>query len=454
MILPTPRIIAIDDNPKHLEVLVQGLNQCGTACLPIHFEGEEKSITPCPHVRVIFADLHLTGGLPGDEDHDKVFSVIGGLIQENIKPSGPYFIVLWTQYSDQADKLRHHLIERLENVAKPFTVEALDKKDYLNLTSGDVENLEKLVKAIRKSVEDHPQFGALLNWEERVLDGAADTLSSITEMVHGPDKTDATTQETRQASALDPAEPSKALGRLLRILAEGAVGRSHVEDDRFRAVNDALLPILADRIASMRSREVDDALWQQALGGPNVQSQPSLSNEEAARLNQLLHIEPLSTDENQVKRGSVIDLPHEFLDKSFLNVFDINSKTAMKEQFCCKQSGDDASKSCDWVLVQTQAACDYAQNQPGPLPFHLGLLMPKSSVNRNKKPPAAVWCSPYFEHKQQIKCLHVSARFPVSLSREKTSQTPPLFRLREQLLNNLIYHLHGYGARPGFISFR
>ena len=252
---------------------------------------------------------------------------------------------------------------------------------------------------------------------------------------------------------LDSAEPGTTLRRLLRILAEGAVGEGHVEDDRFGAVNDTLLPILADRIASMRSREVDDALWQQALGEANVQSQPSLNNE-AARLNQLLHIEPSTTGGNQVRRGSVIDLPDEFLDESFPNTFDINSETAMKEQFCCKQSGGGASKSCRWVLVQTQAACDYAQNQPGPLPFHLGLLMPKSSVNKSKKPPAAVWCSPYFEHGQQVQCLRVSARFPVSLLREKVSQASPLFRLREQLLNNLIYHLHGYGARPRFISFR
>ena len=42
--------------------------------------------------------------------------------------------------------------------------------------------------------------------------------------------------------------------------------RDHVDEDRFRAVNEALLPILADRIASMRSREIDDQLWQAAIG--------------------------------------------------------------------------------------------------------------------------------------------------------------------------------------------
>ena len=53
MRLPVPRVIAIDDEPKHLEGLAQGLNRYGAACLPVHFTGE-AAIAPCPHVRVIF----------------------------------------------------------------------------------------------------------------------------------------------------------------------------------------------------------------------------------------------------------------------------------------------------------------------------------------------------------------------------------------------------------------
>ena len=432
----TPRIIAIDDNSKHLEVLVQGLNRCGTACLPIHFEGEEVSIKPCFNVRLIFADLNLiSGGSLGGENHSQDFNLIASLIEERIKPSGPYLIVLWTRYPDQAQELYGLLMKRLKTVAKPFTVKALDKAKYLDLKSDEVEanQLEDLVRNIEKSIEDHPQFGALLNWEERVLDGAADTLSSIMEMASShPAKTC----------------PALVLGKLLRILAEGAVGKRHVEDDRFRAVNDALLPILADRLASMRSQNSDNQLWKNALVETDEDELPM---KQKARLNNLLHIAP-PTANNAGERGAVIKLLEEFIDESFIATFGIQPEMAMTDQFRCKQPKGD--ESGHWVLVQTQATCDYAQNQPGPLPFHLGLLMPKSSVITNKKPPAALWCSPCFEHDQQVQCLHVSARFPVSLLKEKARRLSPLFRLREQLLNNLIYHLHSYGARPGFISFR
>ena len=436
MMLPTPRIIAIDDKLDHLEGLVQGLNRYGTACLPIHFTGD-NSIIPCPHVRVIFADLHLTGGLPSNGNHAQDFSVIGGLIQDEIKPSGPYFIVLWTMYPSEATRLQSFL-DRLDRVAKPFTVQALNKNDYLDLQPDHVKvkDLEALVKAIKKSVEGHPQFRALLNWEERVLDGAADTLSSIMEMAESV-----------------PGRRGEEVGRLLWTLAKGAVGKDHVEDDRFRAVNDALLPILADRLASMRLQESNDQLWKDALKENNQTD--ILSEEKAAKLNRFLHIASLNN--SQYERGAVITLPQVFIESGFAQKFDIPEDEAAEKQFLFDLPKKD-NDPFHWVLIQTQAACDYAQSRPGPLPFHLGLYLSESKVKKGLikkgKAPAALWCSPCFDHDQQVRYLHVNARFPVSLSREEASQASPLFRLREQLLNDLIYHLHGYSARPGIISFR
>ena len=246
----------------------------------------------------------------------------------------------------------------------------------------------------------------------------------------------------------------KETGRLLRNLATAAAGESHVEKNRFRAVNDALLPILADGIASMHSREIDNKLWQDALGALNAGHKLKL--EEVASLNRLLHIALPGPNDDKGERGAVIDLPEEFLGEkfeAFEATFDLTYKDAMEKQFRCCWTGE-GNDPARWVLVQTQAACDYAQKQPGPLPFHLGLYLPKSRSTANNTPPAALWCSPCFEYDKKFYYLHVNARFPMSLSKEKLKQTELLFRLREQILNNLIYQIHIYGARPGYISFR
>ena len=53
-----------------------------------------------------------------------------------------------------------------------------------------------------------------------------------------------------------------------------------------------------------------------------------------------------------------------------------------------------------------------------------------------------------------VRQLRVSARFPVSVGPAEFQHCSPLYRLREQILNDLIYDLHSHGARPGVLSFR
>ena len=424
--LPTPRVVAIDDEPGHLEGLAKGLNQYGTACLRIHYTGDMAAIPPCPHIRVIFADLHLGPGGGSPEEHAQYFGTIGGLLEETLRPSGPYVIVLWTEYPDQADGLHAFLKDRLRDVPKPFAVQALNKEDHLD-TQGTLKNPEPLVKAIKRIVDEQPQIGALLNWEERVLGAAADAVSSVMDLAE---------------SAAEDMKPGEEVGRLLASLAAAAVGEEHVGEDRFRAVNEGLLPILGDHIASMRSREDDGELWRTALG--EIAAGRGLSLDEAARLNRLLHIAPSTSEGDGAERGAVIDLPGELSGEAFAETFDLTPEEAAEKQFWRKEDAD----RFRWVLVQTQAACDYAQAQPGPLPFHLGLCLPASEV-RKEIPPAALWRSPCFECEGQAHFLHVNARFQVSLPSGKAKRTPLLFRLREQLLNDLIYKFTATEPAPG-----
>ena len=430
MIHPAPRIIAIDDEQKDLDGLVKGLNQMGLACLSFHFTGDTEDVSSCPHVRVIFADLHLNEGSAGS-DNTQHFSLIGGLIQDTIKPSGPYVLILWTKYSDKADNLSRFLDERLETTPRPLAVKAIDKMHHLE-PNGNVRSTEKLVGDITSLFDKEPQVAALLNWEERVLDATADTVSSIFDLAEGQHRGDE-------------------VGSLLARLAVEAVGKNHVEPDRFHAVNDALLPILTDRIAAMRSKDDSESIWQNAFNSSDTES--TLSLKKAAKLNRLVHIASPMGAEDGTRRGAVIALPGSLSGSAFEHQFNLKQGEAASKQFFCKNFAEE-DEQFRWALVQCQAVCDYAQNQPGPLPFYLGLELPLASIPKSGKPPAALWTSPPFESAGAIRLLHVSARFQVSLPAADVKEAGPLYRLREQLLNDLIYQIHGYGARPGMLSFR
>ena len=158
----SPPVIAIDDEPDHLAVLANSLNRRGAPCFQIPFTEDMAEIEPCPDVRVIFADLHLGGGaLAGDHSTD--FSTIGALLEDRIKPSRPYIILLWTMYPDQAPGLRTFLEQRLRGVTAPAAVVPLPKADYLD--AGGVRDEAALMKDIAAGAATLPEAAALFKPE-------------------------------------------------------------------------------------------------------------------------------------------------------------------------------------------------------------------------------------------------------------------------------------------------
>ena len=428
--LASPRIIAIDDEPDDLLGLADCLNGQGIACLRIHFTGDPADVQVCPDVRIIFADLHLGMGSPSD--HKSNFSMIGGLLRDTIKPTGPYFIILWTQFPEQAEALRTFLDRLDTDVAKPFDVQSLPKADHLS-PDGSVKDEDALIEAIEGIVKESPQLAALFDWEGRVLGSTGRTVSSILDL----------------ATAEGTAERATEVGKILSRLAIEAVGKNNVETDPFRAVNEALLPILADRISALRSGVPQQEIWSKAL--EPVTGLPALSLENAARLNSLVHIAEPDTAA-AAERGVVVCLPRRYR-RRFDRCFGISEQDAAVDEFRCTQLAEADDHFC-WVLVQCEAACDHAQENPGTLPFYLGLVFPARRRHKSKRPPASTWRGPTLHLDGHTRVLRVSARFPVSLPRSYAPHLTPMFRLREQILNQLTYHIHTHGARPGMIAFR
>ena len=424
-----PRVVVIDDNRIHLDALANGLHQHGLSCLPIHFPDDLRHLGPCPNLRVLFADLHLIEGGNGSGNTIH-FNTLGGLIQDTIKPLGPYLVVLWTQYPGEADDLMTHLERELEGVATPFEVAALDKSLYYS--AEDVLDNGQLVKDIAELSEKSPQFSALLDWEDRVLGAAGDTVVSVLDLAK-PEQV----KEARKTR----------VSRLLYKLAVAAVGEQHVENSRFRAVNDALMPVLADRLSFLESGP-GIAVWQDAFD-PQVHNQV-LSPQEVSKLNRMVHIASPSDGNKGNERGAVVKLPKRFTESRFKKEFTIGETELAKEEFFCHSF---QASECRWVLVQAQPACDYALNRPSTLPFYLGLELPVQLEGTGRF-RESLWRSPRYEYEGVDRLLHVSARFPVSISRDEAIGMNPVYRLREQLVGNLSHHLHSYGSRLGIVSLR
>ena len=147
-----PRVVVIDDEKSHLDGLADTLDHHDIPCHRIHYTGEPDTIPYCPDARLVIADLHLgSGALGADPTTD--FSVLGTLLEEDIRPSGPYAILLWTKYPELASKLQEFL-ERLRGVPKPVVVTALPKADHLDLDGdGHVRDEDALNRRIDEQAD-------------------------------------------------------------------------------------------------------------------------------------------------------------------------------------------------------------------------------------------------------------------------------------------------------------
>lgn len=432
--LTIPRVIVIDDDENDLRVLTDSLGQTGTACIQVHYRDPGVSVATCPHVRLMFFDLHLVD-LGASERNERHFSTIGGIIEEQIKPSGPYFIVLWTNHTHHAEKLKDFLWNRLQGVSKPVAVVPLDKKIHI-VRAKDPAGQRELARAIDELVEKQPEFATLLDWEERVLGAAADTVDTVVKLA------------TRQ----NWDDPAGGIRRLLTHLGIASVGRENVQTGRFVAVNEALLPIVADRIAFLQPDERSANLLSKVLSAGTEAR--GLDEEEAAALNHLLHIADDSDSMNASWRGAVLLLDEVLKPGSFEGRFGLPSPQAACKEFNCAELSPQEVQKCRWVLIQSQAACDFAQRKAGLLPFIVGVEVVYNTANDKKKPSPALWVSPYFEMNNEVRRLHVNYRFQLWLSEGDVRAIKPVYRIREDLLNDLTYHIHTYAARPGFISLR
>ncbi|GGH10761.1 hypothetical protein [Silvibacterium dinghuense] len=338
--LPKPRIAAIDDENSALVAIADALNSSGAACLKLLYAGALPEGAKLEQVRVLFMDLHLSH--PSNENKTQHFSTIGGLLQENIAPNnGPFLLIVWTLYPGQVEGLAQFLCDRLQDTphAIPAQIKTLSKVDHIR--DHVVPAPEELVKAVKAMVTSEPQIAALINWETRVGDAAADTISELLKLIPSDKR--------------DTASLVIEIGRLLNALATEAVGSSNVSKDRFSALNESLLPILYDRVSRLRMVAPDERLWKQAIPEPGKKA--DLSGEEAAHLNTMLHLDFDIQSTKATDRGMVLEYPSTLLEEvPFREAFGMSTKQFLRDQLSLDPEAD-----VRWVLVQIEGICDHAQ---------------------------------------------------------------------------------------------
>ena len=442
MFLP-PRHVVVDDNPRHLNAILDAFQELGAPCLGLTYKPDEDlDRSHFRGVRALFLDLHLIDQVPTTDDRQR-FAHIVQILEDNISiDGGPYILVVWTEHDAEIDSLITYLNDpvSLPPHARPLAISGLPKSRFINLETGKSQRVEELRAAVMKTIAARPELAVLGAWEQEVSGAAGATLAALTELVP---------EEHRNTESYP-----RGLGDVLGRLASAAVGHPHVPEDPRAALAAALAPILADRIVNQHCTTADAETWERAVRAPARGA--TTTPEQAGTINRMLHLAvPGSEAILATDWGAVVELPFAPDDAELRRRFGVGKGELLGEEF---KIGRSDRGRCRMRLIRVGAACDHAQNRRGPIPYLVGVEIP-SGIERKRdsgelRTPASEWSSPWLTidaHEGPF-VLAVNSRYSVSVPRNDTGQWSPAYRLREQLLMQLIAHTNSYLTRPGVIQ--
>ncbi|WP_428156299.1 hypothetical protein [Brevundimonas sp.] len=433
-----PRFVVVDDKPEHLQAIVTTFRSLGTTCSPIlyrpeeDFEGEQLR-----GVRALFMDLNLNAG-PVSNDHSQHFATIVGLLEDHItEAGGPFVLVLWTENAKEAPNLIKYIDDNLSPEtpwARPVATMGLSKTDYLVGDKLTAEKAEELKDAILKKLEDSPQIAALLTWEGEVVVAASETLRALVGQVP---------LNKRKHVDFGPA-----LDVVLSRLARAAVGKPNAVIDPRAAVNAVLGPILSDRLSHAVG---NGTLWKKALTRVSRSKLPDMPLADQGTMNRMLHLaEAGSEPQMRSSDWGVVSAPN-WIAATYLSRLGIS-----KESFLTKVLKVPVGSQADvtLVVVRAGATCDHAQGRDGPVPYYVGAIVPEEIIQQREDVPASEWMSPVLSVPGTAGSVRiaVNARFPLTLVRDVANRMTPSFRIREQLLMQMITAAGDYQSRPGIVQ--
>ncbi|KAB2693080.1 hypothetical protein [Brucella intermedia] len=438
----------MDDREDHLEAIQKAFRAEGGICHCVRYDPEaELSIAVFSGVRVLFIDLHLTAGTTSS-DNKAHYANIANILEQVISPiGGPFILVLWTEHPQTRDELRLYLDQSIDVEkphARPITVLAIDKTSYIDIGTGQPKaEAPSLQEALKAAVEENPQLAALLRWEMEVVAAAAATLSSILELVPADQRT-----SSGYSTSLDTT---------MSRLAVASLGTANAQQNPRAAINTALTPILSDRILNQDDAIGSSAVWQIALSQITNPNLGNYNEVQAGMINSMLHIaRPPAETIPANDWGAVVEFPYDLTDDQMGALFGRTLEQLKRDVFGVKnESGVDSWNSCTFRLVRIGAACDYAQNQSGPITLLLGVEGPIDAMSKNKrKGSEAEWRSPTFvlESGATPSELRVNCRFPIVVPPSVLAGWTAAYRLREPLLMDLINHTARHNSRPGYIK--
>ena len=447
--LTPPRFVVLDDKKEHLEPIIETFKLIGSSCIGVQYNEQDASHLHQDYyrgVRGLFIDLNLSGSSSiGSSTH---YAEITRILETVIScDNGPFIMILWTDNPQECDQLIEYIETRLDpekKYCKPLLIKPLSKNMYIDANSSIKEsNRETFKEEIKGFFSSVPQIAALFDWESKVLEAVHQTLIELLNLVPN-DKRNFTDYPTE-------------IDKVLSCITRETVGKSHVATDPKKALNLAIYPILVDKILNNTPNQDNIQLWNNAI--TQVKTASILDEKAVGKFNKMLHLAVTGHESmSPYDWGAVVEIPAEnFNDEFCLQHFGYNKQHLVRNTFCFSNA-----ENLKPILIRLGASCDYAQNKQGPIPYIFGFIVESEKYRDRERdfsdPNQKImskklsdWVSPLFSYIDEDPAFYIVLNLQLVISKVKgqLDEYHNLYRLREQLLNQVIVRATSFASRPG-----
>lgn len=354
-------------------------------------------------------------------------------------------MMLWTDQSEKSADLEAYLIKNLQAsmpYCRPLAIIPLNKSEYIT-PEGKLKNRsaegESLKDAILRKVNEVPSLASMMQWESEISFAAAEVLSDLVSVASsvGADET--------SPNSNNP----KAMATALKLLARASAGSSQDSAQVRLSLHDALLPMLNDHIYNLDLLDEALATWERTFDD-SLNPLPDLPPLTRAKLNKQVHFQiPLVSETSGASAwGAVSEVPATY-EWSRVGMQDADAFKKLIVNSLKRSPEHPAT----FVQIRIGAACDYAQDKAGPISFVLACLFKSSDRPLEGLANSVSWISPMFEFEGSAHELVINPRMVYTTSSEEATSFSRKFRVREQLVMELISRIGFHAARPGIVRF-
>lgn len=454
--IPYPKVIAIDNRKKELEDIRDGLLKAGIPCVPLLYDGtyglEKPPGLNTNHARFVFMDLNLN-----EEDVSTPARLVDPISDalKSLDIMGPYLLIFWTSYPKSVADVMNLLKVRREDVPLPFYFDTMDKS-FLSLPDDETHDkkLEELVTVLSAKLSANKTFNAVLAWENRVTEAASNAVKTLHDTV-------------RERQNCGVAQKEGEFIKLMKYIAYNAWGKA-AKDNWGGAIAGGLSPFLADNLDFGISTDGKYAeTWSHALDNGYSAKLPKKVSSCSLNTSCTLDTTCTRKEAHGVWLEFKLTCSPEFLQgfggsgASLLGHFINESKE--------RQSGVEFTPKVKLGILDITRTCDYAARKHGLRRFVLGAIIPatlndyiywEDKDNPEKKHDGIYRLPGVFidlgEGAQEC-VIQVNFRYVISLPDNSPllddTTTNPCFRVRRQVLLDIISKYGAYTTSPGLLSF-